>query len=142
MECDDEYFVSSTFAGDTLALTAAQQFVDIMLTRRKIQDLWDSGEKFIQKFNSISPEDIRLEGYPTRGIFAGDEKFKALFFQEACLAGILLGASWFYSFPHMDAENVMPTFEEIIWRIKTQKVTLKGEAPRSPFANKVRAKSQ
>jgi glutamate-1-semialdehyde 2,1-aminomutase len=142
MECEDEYFVSSTFAGDTLALTAAKQFVDIMLTKAKIQDLWESGEKFLARFNQILPEKIKIEGYPTRGVFTGDQEFKTLLFQEACLAGILLGPSWFYSFPHMDCENVVNTLEGIIWKIKRGGVTLKGEPPRSPFAQKVRTQSQ
>jgi glutamate-1-semialdehyde aminotransferase len=140
MECEKEYFVSSTFAGDTLALTAAKEFVDIMLTKRKIEDLWESGGQFIKKFNEIAPELVRLEGYPTRAVFTGDEKAKALLFQEACLAGILLGPSWFYSFPHMDME-IINVLEDLLWKIKTQKVLLKGEPPRSPFAAQVRQKS-
>ena len=140
MECENEYFVSSTFAGDTLGLTAAKQFVDIMLTKRKIEDLWEAGERFRQKFNSISPENIQIKGYGTRGVFEGSPEFKALLFQEACDAGILLGPSWFYSFPHMDCADVMPIIEEIIWKIKTRKVTLRGLPPRSPFAQKVREK--
>jgi glutamate-1-semialdehyde aminotransferase len=140
MECEDQYFVSSTFAGDTVSLTAAIQFIDIMLTKRKIEDLWDAGEKWIEKFNAIAPDIIKLEGYATRGVFVGELQNKALFFQEACKAGILFGPSWFYSFPHMDAENILPTLEEIIWRIKRGEVRLQGLPPRSPFAMKTRTK--
>jgi hypothetical protein len=140
MECPNEYFVSSTFGGDTLALTTAKEFVDIMLTKRKIDDLWEAGGQFIKKFNSVAPELIRLEGYPTRAAFVGDPMAKALLFQEACIAGILLGPSWFYSFPHMDME-VIHVLEDLIWKIKTQKVKLRGEMPKSPFAAQVRQKS-
>jgi hypothetical protein len=59
--------------------------------------------------------------------------------QEACKAGILLGASWFYNFalPEFN-DQVMNTLYDIISRIKTDSIRFEGEPPVSPFSQKQR----
>lgn len=137
MECA-EYFVSSTYAGETLSLAAAIKTMELLQTKYSISDLWLKGEYFYDKFNSIS-QDLKLVGYPTRGVFQGDDLTKALFFQESCKAGILFGSSFFINFPlveHFDL--VLNTVSDIFTRIKTGLVKLEGPMPTSPFAQKVR----
>jgi acetylornithine/succinyldiaminopimelate/putrescine aminotransferase len=135
-----QYFISSTFAGETLSLASALKTMTLLQTKYSIDELWQQGDIFRKAFNSFYPEKIRLEGYPTRGSFKGDELTRALFLQEACRAGMLFGPSWFISFkhlPHMDV--VTATCQDILGRIKTNQVKLLGEMPITPFATKVRS---
>lgn len=136
---DLEWFVSSTFAGDTCALKAMMKMIELLNNQYSFKQLWIHGERFKNRFNEIYPEKLQLEGYPSRGVFKGDDTVKALFFQESCKAGILFGASWFYGFQHIDqSDTVLNSCFDILQKIKLGKVTLEGEAPQSPFAQKIR----
>lgn len=139
MNCG-EYFVSSTFAGDTCALAAAQKTIQLLSSSKyRLSELWDSGTDFLENFNTIAPDFLQIVGYPTRGVFEGNSKFKALFWQEACKAGILFGASWFFNFPLMaESFAVLSTCKDIMLRIKAGQITLQGEMPQSPFAQRMR----
>lgn len=135
-----EYFVSSTFAGEVSALEAAKTCMTLLQTQCDIEKLWEKGAEWIERFNNIWPDKLKVIGYPTRGIFVGDELVKALFFQEACLAGILFGPSWFFNYAHLELDDgYFSTLEEIIWQIRCGKVTLKGKMPQSPFAQRARS---
>lgn len=141
MECG-EYFVSSTFAGETLSLAAAIKTMTLLQTKYSLEHLWEKGARFLEQFNSIASELIQIEGYPTRGVFKGDPLVKALFWQESCLAGVLFGPSWFFNFNHIDhIDSVINTSKDILTRIKTGSVQLKGELPTSPFAQRVRGQA-
>jgi glutamate-1-semialdehyde 2,1-aminomutase len=140
MDCG-EYFVSSTFAGERLSLAAALKTMELLETKHKIADLWDAGEKFITHFNQLAPGKVWIEGYPTRGAFRGDDLIKALFWQEACKAGLLFGPSWFFNFKHIPiADQVLSVCEDIFRRIRLGGVRLEGEMPQSPFAARMREK--
>lgn len=138
MECD-EYFVSSTFAGETLSLAAAIKTMSLLQTKYDLNDLWDKGAQFLYKFNSIWPDGVWIEGYPTRGVFKGDLMNRALFMQESCKAGMLFGPSFFFNFSHIDVmDTVLSSCQSILGRIKTGSVTLEGELPQAPFSSKAR----
>lgn len=137
---DGDYFVSSTNAGSTAGLSAAIAAVGLLTgsTDFMIERLWEAGEYFINKFNSIY-EDVQIEGYPTRGVFKGDTLKKALFFQEMCRAGVLFGPSFFFNFGHVkDSEYVLDICRSVLSRISRDEISLEGEMPKSPFAAKVR----
>ncbi len=141
MNCD-EYFVSSTYAGETLSLASAKSTMSLLQNKYSIDDLWLRGQDFLDRFNRMWPGTIWIEGYPSRGSFKGDVTQKALFFQEACKAGILFGPSWFFNFDL--AENypsIMGTLQDIITRIKNGQVKLEGEMPKAAFADRVRART-
>jgi hypothetical protein len=105
-----------------------------------MHELWDEGARFIKTFNNFWPEKIQIEGYSTRGVFKGDELVRALFFQEACHAGILFGPSWWMNFPLMSkSQSVLDTIKDIIYRIQSESVKLEGALPSSPFAQRVRS---
>lgn len=142
MNCD-EYFVSSTFAGETLSLVAAKKTMELLQTNShyRLKDLWEKGGAWLEEFNSFYPEKVSIEGYPTRGRFIGDDETKALLFQEACEAGILLGPSWFFNFPLSEENHILASLKEILCKIKMGTVKLKGEMPKSPFAEKMRKKT-
>lgn len=135
-----DVFVSSTYAGERLSLAACLTVMDQLQNKHLIEILFEQGTFFQNRFNDIWPRGVRLQGYGTRGVFVGEPLVKALFFQEACKAGILFGPSWFYAFPHMELnEQVLDSCRDILNRIKTGSVTLEGEMPQSPFAMKVRS---
>jgi glutamate-1-semialdehyde aminotransferase len=142
MNCPDEYFVSSTYAGETLSLVAAKTTMTLLQTKYDLANLWEHGAQFLDGFNAIWPEAVRIEGYPSRGAFKGDLRARAMFFQEACLAGLLFGPSFFLSFAHLgEMHGVLDTCRDILGRVKRGEVRMKGELPSSPFAERVRAKS-
>lgn len=138
MNCG-EYFVSSSYAGETLSLAAAKKTMELLHNRYSIDALWKQGQAFIDQFNAIAPDVVTMEGYPTRGVFKGEPLPKALFFQESCKAGILVGPSYFINYPLADElKNVIGAFQAILGRIKRGEVRLEGEPPKSPFAQQVR----
>lgn len=138
MNCG-EYFISSTYAGETLSLAAAKEVMTLLQTTYDITWLWANGKSFQDEFNSLWPEQLTIEGYPSRGTFKGDPMVKALFWQEACKAGMLFGPSWWMSFPLAEeSKNAMVSIRAIMQRIKRGEVKLEGELPQAPFAQKAR----
>ncbi len=138
MNCG-EYFISSTYAGEALSLAAAKEVMTLLQKNHDLDWLWSNGKRFLDEFNGLYPEMITIEGYPTRGAFKGDLLTRALFFQEACKAGMLFGPSWWFNFAMVDeARNAMGSISAILARIKRGEVKLEGELPASPFAQKMR----
>jgi glutamate-1-semialdehyde 2,1-aminomutase len=138
MNCG-EYFVSSSYAGETLSLAAAIKTMTLLQTKYDINILWKQAQAFIDEFNGYAPDIVKMEGYPTRGVFKGEALGKALFFQECCKAGILVGPSYFINYPTAEElNNVKGVLAAILGRIKRGEVQLEGEMPASPFAQKVR----
>ncbi len=138
MSCG-EYFISSTFAGETLSLASALKTIELLQARYNLSDLWLKGAAWLEEFNTLWPEKIQIEGYPTRGRFVGDEMTRALFFQEAIESGMLFGPSWFFNFPLADkAKITIELCRNIICKLKQGNVRLRGELPKSPFAEKMR----
>lgn len=137
---EKEWFVSSTYGGELLSLAAMKETFALLENRYQITKLWTEGRNFIDEFNLLYPEKLKIEGYPTRGVFKGDELTRALFFQESHKAGILFGPSWFIGFQHINLlTSVLNVCRDVVQKIKTGSVRLEGEMPKSPFAEKVRA---
>ncbi len=135
------YFVSSTFAGDMASLAAARMVMSLLATENcSMNELWNKGQDWLDRFNEIWPEKIWLEGYPTRAAFKGDDMVKALFWQEAVRAGILFGPSWFFNFPmaQMDLSVQLQSLKEILCKIKNGQVKLEGKMPVPPKAQMMR----
>lgn len=138
---DGSYFVSSTYAGEILSLIACKTVVKLLLNNHlySINGLWENGKQFINKFSTIMGGRIYIEGYPTRGVFMGDDLDIALLRQEACKSGILLHKTWFYSFPLVKEDYLFFTFlEEFAKNLRMGKIKLEGEMPKAPFAQKAR----
>lgn len=136
---NSDYFVSSTYAGEILSLVACRETVGI-LKRGNHADFLASGKDFIDRFNSIAPEIVKIRGYPARGVFEGEPLAKAIFFQEMCKAGFLFCNSWFYSYPLMDyKEFTLDAVSDVLMRMKNNEYVLEGEMPKTPFATKVRS---
>lgn len=136
---ESDYFVSSTFAGETLSLAASLKTMQLLQNKFKLDFLWEKGAQFLFRFNEIWRDGLTLEGYPTRSVLKGDELTKALFMQECCKAGILMGPSFFFTFPHIDLmEEVLSLCSDILMRIRLGEVSLQGEMPKKPYAQKAR----
>lgn len=132
-----EWFVSGTHAGETLSLAAGMEVLKMLHSTHKIDLLWAQGQKFIDSFNSMS--DLKIVGYPTRGVLEGEALMKALFFQESVKAGMIFGPSFFYNFCHHDYDDVtLNACNDIFTKIKTGMVQLEGSMPTSPFAQQQR----
>lgn len=140
MECDN-YFVSSTFAGETLSLAAAIKTMSLLQTKFNLDHLWGKGLEFQYKFNDEGSGIIRLVGYPTRFSLEGDVLSRALFCQEAIKAGIFFHPSTvFFNFSHIPVmDTVLSAVKSIMGRIKTGSVSLEGELPKISIAQKARS---
>jgi glutamate-1-semialdehyde aminotransferase len=136
---DANYFVSSTWAGDRLALYAAEKALELLHGEYNPTDLWPLGAQFLEEFNAISPQ-VQIEGYPTRGSFKYlDQRFKARFMQEMCLAGVLIGPSWFYNkWLHDEKDNVLAIAKAAVKKIVEGNVEIRGKLPKNPFAERFR----
>lgn len=139
---DADYFVSSTFAGETLSLHAAIAVLSLLKHggAYSIETLWSQGTQFQKKFNEITKGITQIEGYPTRGVFSKKEPKKlALFFQEAAKAGILFGPSFFLCFSHVpEFDSVLSAVKDISERINRGECELEGKMPETPFSQKTR----
>lgn len=139
---DNDYFVSSTYAGEVSALAASKAVMEIVRSKPDfaIANLWKAGEEFLEGFNqSAAHLGFQIEGYPTRGVFKGSELNIALFMQEACLAGLLFGKSWFISLSHLQhLKHALESCKDIMGKMEKSLPKLKGEMPKSPFSMRSR----
>jgi len=134
-----EYFVSTTYAGDTLAMAAALKVMPMV--KEALPQMWETASLFQDDFNKIAPTLIRLDGYPTRGVLWGkDEITKALFMQEMAKANTLFGSSWFWCEPHAyERDLVLSLAKIVLGKIIMGEAKLEGDLPRKPFAQKQRS---
>jgi glutamate-1-semialdehyde aminotransferase len=114
-----DFFVSSTFSGETLTLAASIEVLRLVKSAEYMVDhLWEKAGVFQEMFNSFHPEIITIEGYPTRGVFRGDRISRALFFRESITAGLLFGPSFFYGYCHpTENDQVLNLCEQILGKI-------------------------
>lgn len=135
MDCD--YFISSTWAGDRVAIAASRKALELATGDFHPDHLWANGQEFLNRFNALDPN-IQIEGYPTRGRFKPHPKV-VLFQQEMADSGVLFGPSWFYNRDlHFELENVINLSKITIAKINAGKVRLRGKPPESPFADRSR----
>lgn len=97
----DGCFVSSTFGGELLSISAAIQTLDTIKSLNVIDAIWRNGEVFQQAFNDMAKGFGECLGFPCRTYFKfPTEEHKSLFWQECLLAGTLFGYAQFISFAH------------------------------------------
>jgi glutamate-1-semialdehyde 2,1-aminomutase len=137
---DKPYFVSSTYAGEVAPLVACRQVVEILLHNNHpeydLAKLWEQGQAFIDRFNSLLKPFVWIEGYPTRGAFKwSDEKVWACFMEKAIGSRILVGPSWFYNFDLAKYDfNFFEFAKEFRKFCDRGEFNLKGQMPTSPFS--------
>lgn len=109
-ELQGDCFVSSTFGGELLSITASLATIKIIEEQDVIRHIWNMGgrfkEMFIQIVRSMSLSDgVSIIGYPPRTFFKLEtEAHKSLFWQECLKKGVLFGYAQFISFSHGLAE--------------------------------------
>ena len=74
---NQDFFISSTFSGSSMALAAAQATILKISEKLNLQDLYHYGRRFQEKLNKLHP-DIKFEGYGTRAMFNIDNPTSAL----------------------------------------------------------------
>jgi glutamate-1-semialdehyde aminotransferase len=112
---------SSPYPGSTLSLAAAQKTLALLRgSHYRIDTLW------LDAFNALAPSIVRIEGYPTRGVFTGDALGRALFFQESADSGLLFGQTWFFNFPLSEKSDVtISACKDILCKISAGAVKLR-----------------
>jgi glutamate-1-semialdehyde 2,1-aminomutase len=93
---DNDYFISSTFAGETSGIDYA------LATIKEIErrDYKERNEKAKILFDEINKK-VKLRGFPWRGAFP-ITKETAIFWQEAVKGGVLFGKPYFFNFAVTD----------------------------------------
>jgi len=97
-------FVSSTFGGDLLGISAALATIKEIEEKNVIDEIWRTGDVFIERFNTIASDmslNAKCEGFPCRPkfIFPSDDHLR-LFWQTCLDNGVLFGKAQFISFSH------------------------------------------
>jgi glutamate-1-semialdehyde aminotransferase len=127
---NENYFVSSTFAGDHISLMNAETVIDSS-TKENLEKLWNNGKKFMTEFNRIN-DSVQLHGYPTRAEWHGDLKY--VFWQEMCKKGYILGRAFFYNnYIEQYTVHFLKLSKAVISDIVNNKITLESEEPKPVF---------
>lgn len=100
----DDFFASHTFGGETLSLRACLATVKVL--QKNIDNMIWNGQRIQEAFNKLYNQiGAKCIGYPTRLVFDfPNPKLKALFMQEMCLNGILIGSANFIMASHTDKD--------------------------------------
>lgn len=132
---NEDYFVSSTFSGASMALAACKETIRKISEKLNLNDLYHYARRFQEKLNKLHPE-IKFEGYGTRAMLNTENPTTALFMQECCNAGILFGKAYFFNFSHLQ-EDVEPKIlniaEGIIGMMKQDRCKYNGPLPAQSF---------
>lgn len=131
-----EYFISTTFSGEAIALAACKATLT-ELKKKSMKDLWYYANRFQTKFNELCGEiGVTIEGYGTRGKMDLTKPEVALFCQEACKAGLFFGKAFFFNFSHMESgleDQIFSILNDIVSLIRLGKCKYEGELPKQPF---------
>lgn len=126
----EEVFFSTTYGGDTLALSASIATIRELSRKNAIRHFWDLGTFWKNGFNQIAKRlgvNAQVIGPGPRTHFEfKDEKgkdsllIKSLFLQETIKRGILFGGPIFISLSHtkQDINNTLDASEEALKIIK------------------------
>ena len=106
-EIQGDCFVSSTFGGDLIGISAALETIKILENEPVIDHIWEMGTRLKQGFNKIAeslPEG-KLIGLPCRTFFQlPSEIHRTLLWQECIKRGVLFGYAQFTNYSHSEAD--------------------------------------
>lgn len=142
----DDFFVSGTFGGDLIGISAAQATSRYLSDPRYAvkEKIWKLGERLKTGFNAICEAldlpDIKCVGYPCRTMFDfPSAAHKALFWQECLKNGTLFGYANFISYAHTSTviEHAINCSETALREVKNNwadpKAVLEGDVPKEVF---------
>ena len=103
-ELEKDCFVSSTFGGDLIGITAVLETIKVLENNNVIDHIWFLGEYLKDGYNEIAKNlgiDTQCIGYPNRTF----HKFptavhKTLFWQECIRRGVFFGYAQFICYSH------------------------------------------
>jgi glutamate-1-semialdehyde aminotransferase len=105
---EKDCFVSSTFGGDLVGITAALETINIIKTEKVLDHIWYWGEYLQNGYNEIAKwMELKswCKGYPNRTMFDfPTSEHKSLFWQECVLRGVLFGYANFVTYSHGEKE--------------------------------------
>lgn len=116
-EIQGDCFVSSTFGGDLLGISAALETIKILETEPVIDHIWEMGARLKDGFNRMAEDlaPVRLIGLPCRTFFEfPSEQHRTLFWQECIKRGVFFGYAQFISASHTkeDIDRTLDVMEE------------------------------
>jgi glutamate-1-semialdehyde-2,1-aminomutase len=144
-------FVSGTFAGEAVALAAAEATLETIRDQPVCEHLWRQGRRLQQGFNALAAEyevPARMTGLPPRRVLAtegvdgfGPSALKGLIWQNCLDRGVLLSNANFVSFAHDDdaVGETLTVFDRALADVRRALMTgdpignLRGPAPGEVF---------
>lgn len=130
----NDVLLTSTYAGETLSLSASSVVLDIIGKEKVVDQIWEMGTRLQVGFNAIAAEfgfDARSIGLPPapRFRFSADESVDAsarqIFFRELYSRGIFASDPFLISFSHQ-ASDIDETLE--LMKASFEQVALEVEA--------------
>jgi glutamate-1-semialdehyde 2,1-aminomutase len=130
----DDFFISGTFGGECVSLSACLGTVSRLET--SIDRMIENGVYLQKVFEFVFKEKAVCKGYPTRLTFDfPTTEHKALFMQEMCYAGVLIGYSNFVmaSYTDKDCADIVSAFQRahhvLMKNWDNPKLALQGSMP-------------
>lgn len=123
-ELEGDCFVSSSYGGDLVGITAALETIRILESERVIDHIWYLGDYLQEGFNEIAKQldiDVSCNGYPNRTMHLfPTAEHKSLFWQECIRRGVLFGWAQFISYSHTQREidHTLSAVEEALRVVK------------------------
>jgi glutamate-1-semialdehyde aminotransferase len=118
---EGDCFVSSTFGGDLLGISASLATIGVLEEENAIEGIWGYGEWLKADYNEIANRlqiDTKCIGFPCRTMFMfPTSDHKSLFWQECIKRGVLFGYAQFISYSHKD-EEISTTLNAIFEALK------------------------
>jgi glutamate-1-semialdehyde 2,1-aminomutase len=139
---DSEFFVSGTFGGDLVGISAAIQTIQELGFNDglKLKNIWARGAELKDGFNFITEKlglDITCKGLPCRTMFDfPSPTHRAVFAQEMCKRGVLLYPTNFINGCHTQivVQSTLNLAEEVLTLMKpswsSPEQLLEGDAPK------------
>lgn len=128
-----DWFVSSTFAGESHAIDEALYVLDVV-DEDRLQQLWERGAWFQKEFNGITPN-IQLVGIPTKNVFVGEDTYVAIFWQEMVKRGHIFNKAHHIMFAHTVEilGDALHHAREVVAMIESGAAGLEADLPQPVF---------
>jgi glutamate-1-semialdehyde 2,1-aminomutase len=129
---DVPVFHSYTFAGLPRALQNAIEICSI--PDEELMRFWVDAGRFMENYNRLH-DDLKLNGYNTRGVWTGPDELKYTFWQEMFKRRILLGPAFFprMSWKKEHYDNILNESISVFNEIELGNVSLEGRIPEPIF---------
>lgn len=97
-QMDKDYYISSTYAAENIALTACNATLE-EIKKRDVNDVYFYGKRFFDNMAEILGSMVEIENKGTWAQIQADESF----YTKAAQAGLLMAPRVFYHFGHLES---------------------------------------